>query len=90
MRTIGLTLLAGVLAIAGAGLAGAQTTPRPMVVPQTVPSPGVPGQNMSPPAPRQNLASPPMRTPRPGEGDSTSRIQNDYRSRMPAPSAPPR
>ncbi|WP_127090792.1 hypothetical protein [Aquabacter cavernae] len=78
--------LSVVLAVSGVGVAAAQT--RPIVVPQMGPSPGVPGQNMAPPAPRQNLAPPPMRTPRPGEGDSTGRIQNDYRSRMPAPQAP--
>ncbi|MEP9376478.1 hypothetical protein ABLE91_07195 [Aquabacter sp. CN5-332] len=70
-----------------AGAAEAQTT-RYVPVPQFQPSQGVPGQNMSPPAPRQNLASPPMRTPRPGEGDSTTRIQNDWNSRMPAPRPP--
>lgn len=79
-------ILAAVLLVGGAASGVAQT--RPVIVPQTGPSPGVPGQNMAPPAPRQNLAAPPMRTPRPGEGDSTTRIQNDYRSRMPAPQAP--
>ncbi|MBA4789028.1 MAG: hypothetical protein AB1698_18035 [Pseudomonadota bacterium] len=85
-RRIKIAALAAVLAVSGALTASAQT--RTIVVPQTGPSPGVPGQNMSPPAPRQNLAQPPMRTPRPGEGDSTTRIQNDYRSRMPAPQTP--
>lgn len=81
-----IAVVAAMLSVSGALAASAQT--RTIVVPQTGPSPGVPGQNLSPPAPRQNLAQPPMRTPRPGEGDSTTRIQNDYRSRMPAPQAP--
>ncbi|TCT03930.1 hypothetical protein [Aquabacter spiritensis] len=69
-----------------AGPAEAQT--RYVPGPQPMPSPGVPGQNLSPPAPRQNLAPPPNRTPRPGEGDSTTRIQTDRSSRMPAPPPP--
>lgn len=88
MARIGVTVLACALAMAGTVSVSAQTAPRTVIVPQTTPSPGVPGQNMAPPAPRQNLAPPPMRTPRPGEGDSTSRIQSDYRSRMPSPATP--
>lgn len=84
LKAGGAAMLAGVLM---AGAAQAQTT-RYVPVPQFAPSQGVPGQNMAPPAPRQNLASPPMRTPRPGEGDSTTRIQNDWNSRMPAPQPP--
>lgn len=62
-----------------------QTTPAPMIVP---PLTSVPGQNIGPPAPRQNLSPTPPPVTRPMEGDSTTRIQNDYRTRMPAPPMP--
>lgn len=83
-------LKAGAAAAAAVMLAAAsaEAQTRFVPVPQTVPSPGVPGQNLSPPAPRQNLAKPPTRTPRPGEGDSTTRIQSDWGSRRPAPPTP--
>ncbi len=77
------------LLLAGAVMGPAQAQTRYVPVPQ-VPSQGVPGQNLAPPAPRQNLAPPPMRTPRPGEGDSTTRIQSDYNSRLPSPATPSR
>lgn len=48
----------------------------------------VPGQDIGPPKPRQNLIPPPPPVTRPLEGDSTTRIRNDYRSRMPAPAMP--
>lgn len=43
---------------------------------------------VTPPAPRQNMVPPPPPVTRPAEGDSTSRINSDYRSRMPAPPTP--
>lgn len=73
----------------GTSLAAAQVQTRPPGVTSypITPAP-IPGQNLSPPAPRQNLTPPPPRPTRPGEGDSTTRIQNDWKSRMPAPANP--
>ncbi len=48
----------------------------------------VPVPQASVPTPRQNMIPPPAPVTRPGEGDSTTRINGDYRSRMPAPQMP--
>lgn len=62
--------------------AAAQTkvTPPPVIIVQP--------PTVTPPAPRQNMVPPPPPVTRPGEGDSTTRIEGDYRSRMPAPKMP--
>ncbi|OYW34167.1 MAG: hypothetical protein B7Z45_07885 [Azorhizobium sp. 12-66-6] len=75
--------------VLGTGLLAAQVQTRPPGINSypVTPAP-IPGQNLSPPAPRQNLTPPPPRPTRPGEGDSTTRIQNDWNSRMPAPANP--
>ncbi|MFG1426967.1 hypothetical protein [Roseixanthobacter glucoisosaccharinicivorans] len=50
---------------------------------QTVPYPGVPGQNTSPPAPRQQMIAPPPTPPRPSTGDAANRIQGSTRKPLP-------
>lgn len=76
-----------VLALAGTTGVVAQTTVqnRPLTAPPTYIAP-IPGQNLSPPAPRQNLVPTPPPTTRPGEGDSSLRIQGGSTRRQPLPS----
>lgn len=50
---------------------------------QTLPYPGVPGQNTSPPAPRQQMIAPPPKPPRPSTGDAANRIQGSTRKPLP-------
>lgn len=81
MATSGaLVLAAATLGICPASGQTKTTPPPPVIIVQ----PPV----VTPPAPRQNLVPPPPPPTRPGEGDSTTRINGDYRSRLPAPKQP--
>lgn len=81
------TATAGAILVAAATLgicpafAQSKVTPPPQVI---IVQPPV----VTPPAPRQNMVPPPPPVTRPGEGDSTTRINGDYRSRLPAPTQP--
>ncbi|GGF64917.1 hypothetical protein GCM10007301_25870 [Azorhizobium oxalatiphilum] len=77
-------LLATGVMLAGTGAATAQTVPPPALrQPNYVPP--IPGQNLSPPAPRQNMVPTPPPPTRPGEGDSSQRIQGGSTRRLPLP-----
>lgn len=82
-RAAGAGVILAIASTMGICPAAAQTkmTPPPPVIIVQPPT-------VTPPAPRQNMVPPPPPVTRPGEGDSTTRIEGDYRSRMPAPKMP--
>lgn len=81
-RAAGAGVILAIAATMGICPAAAQTkvTPPQVIIVQP--------PTVTPPAPRQNMVPPPPPVTRPGEGDSTTRIEGDYRSRMPAPKMP--
>lgn len=88
LRAAGTALVGLCLVTAGWSAASAQTIQPPPGLRQPNYVPPIPGQNLSPPAPRQNMVPTPPPTTRPGEGDSSQRIQGGSTRRLPLPNNP--